>query len=366
MVAPCPGSREVLIVEDEVDVRQILAELFEALGYACRVATNGQEGLEAFISHRPAVVVTDMRMPVMGGMDLVVRIREIDLDAALLVLSAHGDVKMAVECLKAGADDFLTKPFDLDEVAMAAERALERRQLLLERRQHQALVHQRVSEATRELGAMLRELEEAQAGTLRAFGALLDARNAEPAGHCQRLLAYSLAIARAHGLGADECAAIEAGSPLHDIGKLAIPESILLKPGPLSPEERQAIQMHPELGQQFLESIPTLRRALPLVYHHHERWDGSGYPLGLSGEAIPLGARIFAIAEAFETVTVDRPYPQAVSVEEAREEIVRQAGTLFDPGVVESFLAVPAETLNEIRHRTTDVPAPPASLAAHR
>jgi response regulator RpfG family c-di-GMP phosphodiesterase len=366
MTAPATPRREVLVVEDEPEVRALLDELFQSLGYVCHLAVNGQEGLDAFTRERPPLTVTDMRMPVMDGMELVTRIRAADADAGIMVLTAHGDVKMAVKCLKMGADDFLTKPFDLEEIAIAAERVLERRQMLLERRQSQALVEQRVAEATHDLSLMLREVEEAHSGMLQVLGALFDARNAETPGHCTRLLEYSLAIARAHGVPDEERAAIEQGVLLHDIGKLAIPESVLLKPGPLTPEERDLINTHPDVGRQLLERIPALRQAVPIVYHHHERWDGSGYPLGLWGEAIPIAARIFAVAEAFEVMTVDRPYARAVATEAARQEIATRGGSAFDPAVVASFLAVPAETLDEIRRRVPPELAPPGLLALSR
>jgi HD-GYP domain-containing protein (c-di-GMP phosphodiesterase class II) len=163
---------------------------------------------------------------------------------------------------------------------------------------------------------------------------------------------YSLAIARAHGVSEPELRDLEHGVLLHDIGKIGIPDAILLKPGPLTPAEWQVMRSHPEIGRRLIEKIPFLRGAVPVVYHHHERWDGTGYPLGLRGEEIPLGARIFALADALDAMTFDRPYSRAISLDAAREEILRCAGTHFDPAVVASFMRIPLETFADIRLRS--------------
>src|SRR5262249_48944418 len=167
--------------------------------------------------------------------------------------------------------------------------------------------------------------------------------------HSRRVHAYSLAIAGAHGVPERDLEALGRGVLLHDIGKIGISDSILLKPGPLTPEEWAVMRSHPEIGRQLLERIPFLRDAIPVVYHHHERWDGTGYPLGLAGEAIPLAARIFAVADAFDAMTFDRPYSKAIPMEIARERIRGAAGSHFDPGVVETFLAMPVEVFEKVR-----------------
>ena len=165
---------------------------------------------------------------------------------------------------------------------------------------------------------------------------------------------YSLVIARQHGVPEPEMRDIEHGVLLHDIGKIGIPDGILLKPGPLTTDEWKVMRGHPEIGRQLLDKIPFLKGAVPIVYHHHERWDGGGYPLGLRGEAIPLGARIFAVADAFDAMTFDRPYSRAISLEAARQEIQRSAATHFDPAVVGSFMHIPLEVFEEIRRRAGD------------
>ena len=296
------------------------------------MATNGREGLEAFQRERPPLTLTDIRMPVMDGLDFLRHARAVDGDAAIIVITGVGDIKTAIQSLKAGAYDFITKPVNVEEVLIAAERALERRQLLTERREYQVMLERRVSEATRSLAAALAELEETYLTTLEALGSALDTRDIGTHAHSRRVVGYSLAIARAFG----------------------VPDGILLKPGRLSVDEWKIMRTHPELGRRLVERIPFLRGAVPIVYHHHERWDGTGYPSALKGELIPLGARVFAVADAFDAMTCDRPYSVAIPFEAARVEIERSAGTHFDPGVVQAFLRVPLELLESIRNGSLD------------
>ncbi len=227
--------------------------------------------------------------------------------------------------------------------------SLEHRHSLLRGRAEQALLERRMAETARELEVTVRHLRDTYRSTLEALGSALETRDVETQAHARRVRGYSLALARAHGVPESQLRDIEHGVLLHDIGKIGIPDAILLKPGPLTPAEWAIMRRHPEMGRQMIEKIPFLRGAVPIVYHHHERWDGTGYPLALRGEAIPLGARIFAAADALDAMTFDRPYSRAISFEAARREIRRCAGTHFDPAVVETFLGTPLETLAAIR-----------------
>jgi response regulator RpfG family c-di-GMP phosphodiesterase len=337
--------RHVLIVEDDARVRAALREIFVTGGYQCRVAANGREGLDAFQRERPPLTLTDIKMPVMDGLEFLKRARAIDGDAAIIVITGLGDVKTAIECLKCGAYDFIVKPVNVEEVLIEAERALERRQLLMERREYHILLERRVAEATRELEGTYRT-------TLEALGSALDTRDIGTHAHSRRVVGYTLALARAHSLPESQMRDIEHGALLHDIGKIGVPDGILLKAGPLSPEEWKIMRTHPDLGRRLVEPIPFLRGAVPIVYLHHERWDGTGYPVGLCGETIPLSARIFAVADAFDAMTFDRPDSVAISFEAARREIERCAGTHFDPAVAETFLKLPLELLESIRNES--------------
>src|SRR5262245_14944776 len=348
------GDRRVLIVDDDKQIRRIIHEFFATSGYECLTAANGIEGLAAFDAERPPLTVTDVNMPAMDGITFLKRARAIDPDAAVLVLTGVGDVPTAVEALKYGAYDFILKPVNIDELLIAAERAIEHRQLILERREYHALLERRVAEATRDLAGALRELEGTYRTTLEALGSAIDTRDLGTHAHSRRVRGYSLAIARAHGVPEADLRDIEHGVLLHDIGKIGIPDAILLKPGPLTPAEWKIMRTHPEIGRAMIEQIPFLRGAIPIVYHHHERWDGTGYPLALRGEDIPLGARIFAVADALDAMTFDRPYSRAISFETARAEIERCSGTHFDPGVVATFLSIPLDVFTAIRQSSTE------------
>ena len=354
----------VLIVDDDTDVRELLHEIFRSSGYGCRLAANGREALEAFEAERPALTVTDIKMPVMDGLEFLRRARAADPDAVVLVLTGVGDVRTAVESLTSGVHDFILKPVNPDDLLHAAQRALEHRRSLVSRREHQALLERRVVETTRELEVAVRRLDDTYRTTLEALGSAIDTRDVGTHAHSRRVRGYSLVIARAHGVPEAGLRDLEHGVLLHDIGKIGIPDAILLKPGPLTPAEWTIMRRHPEIGRQVIEKIPFLRGAVPIVYHHHERWDGTGYPLGLRGEAIPLEARIFAVADALDAMTFDRPYSRAISFEAARDEVRRCAGTHFDPAVVDTFLGIPLELLAAIRRGGADTAVAPDDTEA--
>lgn len=339
----------LLIVDDDRDIREMLRDVFSTNGHRCLLASNGREALEAFETAPPRLTVTDMKMPVMDGLQFLKGALAVDPDAVVLVLTGEGDVRTAVESLTRGAYDFILKPVNLTDLIHAVERALDHRQRLVERREKQAQLERRVAEGTRALERALSHLDDSYRTTLEALGSAIDTRDGGTQAHSRRVCAFSLAIARAHGVPEGALRDLEHGVLLHDIGKIGIPDAILLKPGPLTPAEWKIMRRHPEIGRELIEKIPFLRGAVPIVYHHHERWDGTGYPLGLAGPAIPLGARIFAVADAFDAMTFDRPYSRAITLAAAREEIRRCAGAHFDPGVVATFLTVPHATLAQIR-----------------
>jgi cyclic di-GMP phosphodiesterase len=352
----------ILIVDDDWQVRDVLHEIFAGVGYNCLLAEDGTQGLEVFRATRPPLTVTDLKMPRMDGIHLLQAIIEVDPDAAVIILTGAADVKTAITSLKLGAYDFILKPVDMDELVIAATRALERRQLLVERREYQAYLELRVQEATRDLQGAYRQLQDTYRSTLEALGSALDTRDIGTEAHSRRVHDYSLATARQYGVPEAELGDIAHGVLLHDIGKIGIPDAILLKPGPLSPEEWRIMRRHPEIGKRLIENIPFLRGAVPIVYHHHERWDGTGYPVGLKAEAIPLGARIFTVVDAFDAMTYERPYSKAIPFEAAKAEIRRCSGTHFDPTVVQAFFKVPDEVFADIRKKSADPDQPTGSV----
>ena len=230
-----------------------------------------------FQNTHPPLVVTDIKMPGMDGVELLRAVREADQDAAVIVLTGAADMKTAIECLRLGAYDFILKPVNIEELLIAADRALERRQLLIERRQYHAMLEDRVQQATQHLAEAYRELESTYGATLEALGSALDTRDVGTEAHSRRVHGYALATAREYGV-ADRKAltAILHGVLLHDIGKIGIPDAILLKPGPLTPEEWTIMRQHPVIGRRLLAKIPFLAGAVPIVYHHPEQWDGTG------------------------------------------------------------------------------------------
>jgi response regulator RpfG family c-di-GMP phosphodiesterase len=347
-------KRTVLIVDDDAQVREVLHQIFLTADYQVLLAGDGQEAVGVFAATRPPLTITDLRMPVLDGIGLLRAVRQLDPDAAVLVLTGAPDVKMAIDCLKLGAYDFIVKPVNVDELLIAAERAWERRQLLIERRQYQELLERRVEEATRDLQLAYERLRETYRATLSTLGAALDSRDVGTESHSRRVHGYALATARVHGVPEDDLEDLAHGVLLHDIGKIGIPDAILLKPGKLTPDEWKIMRKHPEIGRRLIEKVPFLQGAIPIVYCHHERWDGTGYPQGLRGAEIPLGARIFAVVDAFDAMTADRPYSKAIPFDAARAEIVRCAGTHFDPAVVSSFLRVSDGVLGEIRRRSME------------
>jgi cyclic di-GMP phosphodiesterase len=259
-------------------------------------------------------------------------------DAGVLVLSRGGDVRTALERLDGDAYDLIMRP------AAAASNGGEADPASLWRAGDMRLLP---AVSLPPASA----LSPADAVALAALRDMLQARDPGTGAHSERVRIYALALAEAHGVPKSQLIDIEHGVMLHDIGKIAIPDGILLKPGPLSPDEWKIMRTHPEVGRRLIEHMPFLRDAVPVVYHHHERWDGTGYPDGLRGEDIPLGARIFAVADAFDAMTYDRPYSRAIPVASARAEIERCVGTHFDPSVAATFLALPLECLEELRRQ---------------
>ena len=232
---------------------------------------------------------------------------------------------------------------------LRGRRALEHRRLIFENRNYQKNLERLVEQRTAELKNALHQLEESYDETLEALGGALDLKDSETEGHCKRVMAFTLAIAKNMTIEASVLPQLARAAFLHDIGKMAIPDRILRKPGPLTDEERTIMRTHCEIGYNMLVRIPFLREAAEIVLSHQEYYDGTGYPRGLRGEEIPLGARIFAIADALDAMISDRPYRSALPVQHAREEIQRCSGTQFDPLVVEIFLSFPDSTWLDLR-----------------
>jgi putative nucleotidyltransferase with HDIG domain len=352
----------ILVVDDDAAVRDVLAAILAEEGYASVSAAGAEAALELAAAGELDLVISDVKMPGQDGLWLLDRLRRDHPDTAVIMLTGFGDTESAVECLRRGASDYLLKPPRITDLIRAIERALARRRIELARQRYQRKLERRVREKTAELSQALLEVENAYAHTLYALVAALDAREHETGDHSQRVVRYTLAIADRLEVGELERAAIARGALLHDIGKIGIPDAILLKPGKLTADEWEEMRRHPDIGFRILEGIEFLKGPAEIVLSHQERWDGQGYPRGLAGKDIPLGARIFAIADTLDAITSDRPYRKGTTFAAARAEIVRCAGTQFDPEAVEAFAALSDDELAELRSKPVAPAGPEVTI----
>jgi len=348
-----PAER-ILIVDDETYVRTVMCAILERAGYTTLSTTNGQDALNLIESEPPFdLVLSDIMMGGMDGLTLLDHIRTDHHDLLVVMVTAVHDISVAMTAMHRGAYDYLLKPFEREQLLATVTRALDHRRVLKQNAIYKHNLEQLVTARTTMLRDAMADLERSYDITLEALGDALDLRDAETEGHSKRVTAYTIALARAIGLPAAQLRVIARGAFLHDIGKIAIPDSILLKPGKLDPEEITAMREHCARGYHMIRKIPFLAEAADIVYSHQEKFDGSGYPRGLRGDQIPLGARIFSIADTLDAMTSDRPYRQARSFEEARKEIRGCSGTQFDPKIVEVYLSMPVELWKDLRQEIT-------------
>jgi response regulator RpfG family c-di-GMP phosphodiesterase len=283
-------------------------------------------------------------MPGISGMELLAKVRRRYPHMAFVVTTGVDDVKVGVQAMRSGADDYLVKPLREDVVLVSLESALHKRKLEQQVENYRQNLEEMIAERTEQLQAAVCQIEQTYEDTLQALGAAVDLRDNETAGHSQRVCRYSVGIALAMGWSEKQSGSLARGAYLHDIGKLGIPDSILLNPGPLTPEEWERMRQHVQIGFDLLKDIPFLADAAEIVLTHHERYDGTGYPGGLKRDEIPLSARIFAVADTLDAITSDRPYRLARSFTAARETIRLCSDSMFDPEVVRVFLGIPEET----------------------
>jgi putative nucleotidyltransferase with HDIG domain len=343
-VSPDFASGRVLVVDDELVVRTMLTTLLSQAGIPCSAAASAAEALTMLEKTSFQAVISDLRMLPASGLELLQEVRARFPKLAFLVATGVDDVRVGVQAMKLGADDYLLKPFDIDVVLLSLQRALERKQLEGEVENYRRHLEEMVSQRTQQLQAAMTELEHSHSATLEALGSAIDLRDGPTAGHSKRVLLYSVKIAEVIGGMEDQMKTLGMGAWLHDIGKLAIPDSILLKPGALNEQERQIMERHVELGYDLVKGIPFLADAAEIILAHHERRNGSGYPRGLRGDNIPMSARIFAVADSFDAMTSDRPYRLALPLRTAQNVIYAGSGELFYPEIVDAFFAIGEDT----------------------
>ena len=347
------GSARILVVDDEEHVRSIIGATLERQGYDVRLAAGSREALEMMERDTFDLVLTDIVMQDGNGIDLLERIHAQQPNLPVVIVTVIHDIGVVIDSMRGGAYDYLLKPFESERLIGTVQRALDHRQTLQENRSYQQNLEHVVHARTDMLRQAMEDLEHSYDVTLEALGEALDMKDSETEGHSKRVTAYTIALARAMGIPQTEIKVIARAAFLHDIGKMAIPDGILQKPGKLTPEEQEIMREHCAIGFNMLRKIPFLTEAAEIVLAHQEHYDGSGYPNAKRGSDIPIGSRIFAVADALDAITSDRPYRKASGFNGAREEILRCSGTQFDPGVVEVFLKIPNELWHELRSEIT-------------
>ncbi len=344
------AGERILVVDDEESIREIVTSMLTSSGYQCKQAGSGLQALAVLESGNEfELMLSDLMMAELDGIGLLERTKERYPDMPVIMVTAVHDISIALAAIRNGAYDYLLKPFEREQLLNTVRRALENRRLKMENRAYQLNLESLVEARTQQLHQAMNDLEKSYDITLEALGDALDLKDAETEGHSKRVTAFTIAIARAMQLPKEKIAVIARGAFLHDIGKMASPDAILRKPGALTDEERTIMREHCYRGYQMLRKIPFLAEASEIVHSHQEMYDGSGYPRGLKGEQIPLGARIFALADTLDAITSDRPYRRAQSFAAAKEEINKFAGRQFDPEVVRVFNTMPEGIWDDLR-----------------
>ena len=339
------GRKRVLVVDDEEGVRELLGEVLEDAGYSCSRVQDGLRALSRLASEtRYDLIFSDISMPGLDGIDLLRTVKSVAPVTPVILVSGNYEWELGLDALRLGAADYLYKP-----VKRAAILEMARKHIGPGVRRDETILQDSLSRILSEAGSSPASTER----VIEMFSAL-GLRRYETLQHSRRVADYSLLLGRQHGLSDQELEDLRLGALLHDAGKIAIPHNVLMKPGALNEQEWRVMHMHPQLGWEMLRPFTVLETAAEIVRCHHERWDGKGYPKGLAGGAIPIGARIFSVIDTLDAMISDRPYRKGCSVADARAEIRSASGSQFDPAVVSSFMAIPDLHLVSIKRRHSD------------
>jgi putative nucleotidyltransferase with HDIG domain len=336
---PSESTARILVVDDEPEIVSFILELLKSRGFEVLGLSDSRDVSTQFDSFRPDACIFDFRMPHKSGADLLGIVKKKDPRVEVIFLTAQDEAALAVDLMRRGAMDYLLKPVELNQLLLSIDRALEHRRLLIENENYRLHLEQLVLEKTKALNQALTSLNRVHSATLDALSMALDFRDQSTSGHSRRVAKLTAGVASSMGITDAALVQIEHGGLLHDIGKLKIPDSILWKPGKLTDEEWKTMRRHAEYGYEFLRNVEFLKAAAEIVYSHHEKFDGSGYPRGLHGDEIPFGARIFMVVDSVDAMIYKRPYNNPISFREAAAEIRRCSGSQFDPGIVEATLA---------------------------
>lgn len=323
----------ILVVDDEATIREILKRTLESEGYQCDSASDAAEALTKIDGCTVDLVLSDIMMPGKSGVELLREIREKSPDTAVIMVTAVADAQTAINAMKQGASDYVTKPFNLVEVMLSVDRALEKKELLLANREYRMKLEEKVEQQTE-------EIRNTFLGAVKALAEALEAKDPYTNGHSMRVTELAVALARESGRSEEEQDRIRLAGLVHDIGKIGVPEEILHKPDRLTEQEFDFIKEHPGIGERILKPVIRDPEVLAIVLHHHERFSGGGYPEGLAGEDIPIGSRLMGVADAYDAMTSCRPYRNAMHPDKARSQLMANRGSQFDPEVVDLFMAM--------------------------
>ena len=328
-MSPSIRSR-ILIIDADPASRRLLSQVLSDAGWVPEAVAGGAAAMKAVAGGDIAAALVDVSTPRGGGKQLAADLLQGCADIALIAMAREEAVSTAIECVRLGASDYLTKPPRVQEVTLRVERALQRRQLLIDQRRHQ----EQLQAATRREARNARQV---LLGAINSLSSALEAKDDYTRGHSERVSLIAVEIAQAVGAGGDDLRRVRLAGRLHDIGKIGVRESVLLKPGPLTDEEYRQVKAHPLTGERILALVLPEAAAVKIVRHHHEQYSGGGYPDGIRGSAIPLGARVLAVADAFDALTSDRPYRPRLSPQDAVGVLRAGAGKQWQPTLVEAL-----------------------------
>ena len=343
----------LLIADDKLEIRNVLQDCL-CKTYDCTSVGSAEEVLALLQVKEFDLILSDITMSGMSGLEMVPHVLAHSPETVIIMISGTQTIESAIEALRVGAFDYIMKPFDLGHVELAVRRAREHHDLLRSKRRYENYLEDLIKQRTTELNDALETVEDSYRATLKSLAAALETRDRDTHGHSERVVSFSLRLGQELGLDKEQLRSLEFGALLHDIGKIGIPDAILRKPAQLTAEEWQQMRQHPTLGQAILRDIKFLSGAARVVGQHHEKWDGSGYPLGLKGSEIDLNARVFAVADAFDAITSNRVYRAGKSYESAIAELETYAGRQFDPHIIAAFRRIPKIEWEQLRARSLE------------
>lgn len=314
--------QDILIIDDEKEICAVAGDFLKAIGYNPISVYSAETAIELIKKKIPTLILCDIKMPGVDGIEFLQQLRALDANLPIIMMSGAGTHERVIKCLEVGASDFIAKPFNFDNLKNTIRR-------LIGATEKEVKVNG--------LSPVEKILKHSCLDMLTALAAAQDAKDPYMRGHSERIKQYAVKIAQALKLPNEEIEVLEYAAILHDIGKIAVSDVILQKPGRLTAEEMTEVRKHPLVGSEILGQLTLLRSEQPAVRYHHERFDGKGYPDGLKKEHIPLGARILCVADSFDAMTSKRPYRDSLTIEQAQKELDRCKGTQFDPAIVEAF-----------------------------